>query len=45
VGAGGDSDCGSIDGKLAFKWDATITFDPKAGTSATGVPKSLGGGA
>ena len=40
-----ESDCGEVDGKVASKWDATITFDPKAGTSANGVPKSLGGGA
>lgn len=44
-GAGGDTDCGTIHGKVASKWDATITFAPGAGTAATGVPKSLGGGA
>lgn len=41
----GDSDCGNLHGKPAAKWDATVTFDSKAGTAATGVPRSLGGGA
>jgi Tfp pilus assembly protein PilN len=46
AGSGGtDSDCGEVDGKLASKWDATVTFDAKAGTRANGVPRSLGGGA
>jgi len=42
---GAGSDCGTIHGAPASKWDATIIFNPTAGTSATGVPKSLGGGA
>ena len=41
----GDSDCGSLHGKPAAKWDATVTFDATAGTVTKGVPKSLGGGA
>jgi Tfp pilus assembly protein PilN len=40
-----DSDCGSVNGKPAAKWDALVTFEPKAGTSSSDVPKSLGGGA
>jgi Tfp pilus assembly protein PilN len=43
--AGGDSDCGTVGGKSAVKWDATVTFDGKASTATKGVPKSLGGGA
>jgi Tfp pilus assembly protein PilN len=45
AGAGGDSSCGKVGGVNAAKWDATVTFDPKAGSAVTGVPKSLGGGA
>ena len=45
AGSGGTSDCGSFGGVPAAKWDATVTFDAKAGSAATGVPKSLGGGA
>ena len=41
----GESDCGNVHGKPASKWDASVTFDAKAGTTTTGVPKSLGGGA
>jgi Tfp pilus assembly protein PilN len=41
----GDSECGTVNGKPAAKWDALITFDAKAGTSSTGVPRNLGGGA
>jgi Tfp pilus assembly protein PilN len=43
--AGSDSDCGRIGGTDASKWDATLVFNPKAGTSSTNVPRSLGGGA
>jgi Tfp pilus assembly protein PilN len=43
--AGGDSDCGTLNGKSAAKWDAIVTFDAKAGTATSNVPKSLGGGA
>jgi Tfp pilus assembly protein PilN len=39
-----DGDCGNVHGQPAAKWDATVTFDAKAGTAARGVPKSLGGG-
>jgi len=42
---GSGSDCGTIHGSPASKWDATVTFNQTAGTSAIGVPKSLGGGA
>jgi Tfp pilus assembly protein PilN len=42
---GSSSDCGDVHGVTAVKWDATVTFDGKAGSAATGVPKSLGGGA
>jgi Tfp pilus assembly protein PilN len=42
--AGGDSDCGLVHGKPVAKWDALVIFDAKAGTAATGVPRSLGGG-
>jgi Tfp pilus assembly protein PilN len=42
---GGDSDCGQINGVNAAKWSATVSFDAKASTSSTGVPRSLGGGA
>jgi hypothetical protein len=42
---GGDSDCGTVGGKQSVKWDATVTFDGKAGTATKGVPRSLGGGA
>ena len=45
AGASGDSDCGNLGGKPAAKWDATVTFDTKAGTVTRGVPRSLGGGA
>ena len=41
----GDSDCGTVGGKQAVKWDATVTFDGKVGTATKGVPRSLGGGA
>jgi Tfp pilus assembly protein PilN len=41
----GDSDCGTVHGQQASKWDATVTFDAKASTAGKGVPKSLGGGA
>jgi Tfp pilus assembly protein PilN len=43
--ATGDSDCGSVGGSPAAKWDVTVTFDSKAGTVTKGVPRSLGGGA
>jgi Tfp pilus assembly protein PilN len=43
--AGGDSDCGLLHGKPVAKWDALVTFDAKAGTTSSRVPKSLGGGA
>ena len=43
--ANGSGDCGTIHGKPASRWDATVSFNQTAGTSATGVPKSLGGGA
>jgi hypothetical protein len=39
------SDCGQIKGVNASKWDATVSFDAKASSSATNVPRSLGGGA
>ena len=42
---GGDSDCGSVNGEAAVKWEATVTFDGKAGSATKGVPRSLGGGA
>jgi Tfp pilus assembly protein PilN len=42
---GGDSDCGQIHGANAAKWDATVTFDAAASSSAKDVPRSLGGGA
>jgi Tfp pilus assembly protein PilN len=42
---GSDSDCGQIHGANAAKWDATVTFDAAASSSATDVPRSLGGGA
>jgi Tfp pilus assembly protein PilN len=42
--ASGDSDCGSVNGKPAAKWDATVSFDAKASTAGKGVPRSLGGG-
>jgi Tfp pilus assembly protein PilN len=42
--ASGDSDCGSVHGRQAAKWDATVTFDAKASTVSKGVPRSLGGG-
>jgi len=45
TGGTGGSDCGTIHGKPASRWDATVSFTPTAGTSSTGVPKSLGGGA
>jgi Tfp pilus assembly protein PilN len=45
AGGGGDSDCGAINGTNAVKWDATVSFDPKAGTATKDVPRSLGGGA
>ena len=45
AGTGGTSDCGQVGGVPAAKWDATVSFDGKAGSAATGVPKSLGGGA
>jgi Tfp pilus assembly protein PilN len=45
TGAASGGDCGMIHGKPASRWDATVSFSPTAGTSATGVPKSLGGGA
>jgi hypothetical protein len=44
-GSGGGSDCGQIHGVNAAKWDATVTFDAAASSSATDVPRSLGGGA
>jgi hypothetical protein len=40
----GGSDCGQIHGVSAAKWDATVTFDAAASSSATDVPRSLGGG-
>jgi Tfp pilus assembly protein PilN len=40
----GDSDCGRVHGVNVAKWDATVSFDAKASSSATGVPRSLGGG-
>jgi Tfp pilus assembly protein PilN len=46
--SGGDSDCGKLHGKLASKWDATVTFAQNpapTGPGTTTVPKSLGGGA
>jgi Tfp pilus assembly protein PilN len=43
--ASGSGDCGTIHGKPASRWDATVTFNQTAGTSSTGVSKSLGGGA
>jgi Tfp pilus assembly protein PilN len=43
--AGGDSDCGNVRGEPAYKWDAIVTFDGKAGSATKGVPRSLGGGA
>ncbi|HKP90283.1 MAG TPA: hypothetical protein VJT75_09940 [Thermoleophilaceae bacterium] len=42
---GGDSDCGTVGGQQAVKWEATVTFDGKVGTAGKGVPRSLGGGA
>jgi Tfp pilus assembly protein PilN len=45
AGGVGDSDCGAVGGVSASKWDATLVFDAKAGTSTTNVPRSLGGGA
>jgi Tfp pilus assembly protein PilN len=39
------SDCGQLHGVNAAKWDATVSFDAKAGTATANVPKSLGGGA
>jgi Tfp pilus assembly protein PilN len=42
--ASGDSDCGTIHGQQAAKWDATVSFDAKAATASKGVPRSLGGG-
>jgi len=45
TGGTSTSDCGTIHGKTASRWDATVSFNPTAGTSSTGVPKSLGGGA
>jgi Tfp pilus assembly protein PilN len=42
--ASGDSDCGTVHGEQAAKWDATVTFDGKASTVSKGVPRSLGGG-
>jgi Tfp pilus assembly protein PilN len=42
--ASGDSDCGTVHGAQAAKWDATVTFDAKASTVGKGVPRSLGGG-
>jgi Tfp pilus assembly protein PilN len=43
--ASSDSDCGLINGQPAAKWDATVSFEDKAGTATNGVPESLGGGA
>jgi Tfp pilus assembly protein PilN len=45
TGSTSSSDCGQIKGSNASKWDATVTFAPNAGTTPTGVPNSLGGGA
>jgi Tfp pilus assembly protein PilN len=45
AGSGGTADCGAVGGVPAAKWDATVSFDAKAGSAASGVPKSLGGGA
>jgi hypothetical protein len=44
-GASGDSDCGAVRGQVASKWSAVVSFDAKAGTATSNVPKSLGGGA
>ncbi|MFL5780114.1 MAG: hypothetical protein ACJ760_02270 [Thermoleophilaceae bacterium] len=43
--AGGDTDCGSVHGQPAAKWDATVSFDAKASTAGKAVPRKLGGGA
>jgi Tfp pilus assembly protein PilN len=43
--AGSGSDCGDLHGVPLAKWDAVVSFNTNAGTSSTGVPKSLGGGA
>jgi hypothetical protein len=42
--ASGDSDCGTIHGQQAAKWDATVAFDAKTSSAGKGVPRSLGGG-
>ena len=45
AGATSSSDCGKMHSVDAVKWDATVSFDPKATSTATNVPRSLGGGA
>ena len=42
---GSESDCGTVGGKQAVKWDANVTFDGKVGAATKRVPRSLGGGA
>jgi hypothetical protein len=43
--SGSESDCGTVGGKQAVKWEANVTFDGKVGAATKGVPRSLGGGA
>ena len=48
AGAGGQ-DCGTVKKKAAYKFEATVTFKPQAGSTPQGgqqpkVPASLGGG-
>ncbi|HEX8051984.1 MAG TPA: hypothetical protein VF517_03265 [Thermoleophilaceae bacterium] len=49
-GGGGSTgeDCGTLKKKLAYKWEAKVTFKPQAGSTPTPekkVPAALGGGA
>jgi Tfp pilus assembly protein PilN len=44
-GSGNGSDCGVLHGQPLAKWDATVSFNQNVGSSATGVPSTLGGGA
>ena len=48
-GASSSQECGTVDKKLAYKFEATVTFKPQAGSvpqpGAKKVPASLGGGA
>jgi hypothetical protein len=44
---GGGTDCGPVERKATYKFEATVTFKPQAGSTPTEkkVPASLGGGA